>query len=93
MRAPQSATIDIRKEDSLLEGRNLNNKELRKYPTKLGPRYEVSKDGVTIKNTSQNDEGNYICRVRVDETGQLEERIIKLEVCRASFISIAFVCR
>jgi len=33
-----------------------------------------------IKNTSQDDEGTYICRVRVAKTGQLEEKIIKLEV-------------
>ena len=50
--------------------------------------YEVTKEGVTIKNTSRNDEGNYICRVRVDETGQLEERIINLEVSSSSSIHI-----
>ena len=88
MRAPQSATIDIRKEDARLAGRNSSYKEPKISLIKLGQNYEATKMGITIKNTSRNDEGNYICRVRVDETGQLEERIINLEVCRALSISI-----
>ena len=50
--------------------------------------YEITKEGVTIKKTSRDDEGNYICRVRADETGQLEERIINLEVCSSLSINI-----
>ena len=37
-------------------------------------------DGLIIRNVSSQDEGGYICRARVAETGQLEERIIQLKV-------------
>ena len=81
MKAPQSATIDFRREDTSLRGGNQVYKQTQKKTLfKLGSNYEVTENGLMIKNTSQDDEGTYVCRVRVAKTGQLEEKIIKLEV-------------
>ena len=40
----------------------------------------MTSEGLLIRNVSRQDEGGFICRARVAETGQLEERIIQLEV-------------
>ena len=40
----------------------------------------MTPEGLLIRNVSRQDEGGYICRARVSETGQLEERVIQLEV-------------
>ena len=45
-----------------------------------GSKYSVYPDGLLIRNVSSTDEGGYICRARVAQTGQLEERIIRLKV-------------
>ena len=43
-------------------------------------------DGLLIRNVSVQDEGGYICRARVAQTGQLEERIIQLKVILAMLL-------
>ena len=45
-----------------------------------GTKYEKTEEGLLIRNVSRQDGGGYICRARVAETGQLEERKIQLEV-------------
>jgi hypothetical protein len=40
----------------------------------------MTSDGLLIRNVSRQDAGGFICRARVAETGQLEEKIIQLEV-------------
>lgn len=43
-------------------------------------RYIFDTDGLLIKNVQESDDGIYICRAIVMETGELNERNIKLEV-------------
>ena len=43
-------------------------------------KYRMTPEGLLIRNVSRQDEGGYICRARVAETGQLEEMVIQLEV-------------
>ena len=45
-----------------------------------GIKYEMTPQGLLIRNISRQDGGGYICRARVAETGQLEERTIQLQV-------------
>ena len=40
----------------------------------------IKDDGLLIRGISKEDGGKYTCRARVAETGELEERDIKLEV-------------
>ena len=52
-----------------------------------GDRYVIETDGLLIKNVDYDDAGTYTCRARVLETGSLEERDIKLEVCTKRYIN------
>lgn len=45
-----------------------------------GDRYVTHTNGLLIKNVEESDEDIYTCRAVVYETGELAERIIKLEV-------------
>ncbi|XP_054257112.1 fasciclin-2-like isoform X1 [Macrosteles quadrilineatus] len=43
-------------------------------------RYVIDNDGLVIKNVTEDDDGIYICRAIVLDTGELSERNIKVEV-------------
>nr|XP_018899969.1 PREDICTED: fasciclin-2-like [Bemisia tabaci] len=45
-----------------------------------GDRYVIETDGLTIKNVQESDDGSYICRAVVIQTGEFAERVIKVEV-------------
>ena len=45
-----------------------------------GDRYQNVTEGLRIKNVTQEDDGEYICRAEVEEFGRYDERKITLEV-------------
>ncbi|GBP98290.1 Fasciclin-2 [Eumeta japonica] len=52
-------------------------------PITTGDRYVIHTNGLLIKNVQESDDGSYICRAVVIQTGELAERVIKLEVYTA----------
>ena len=45
-----------------------------------GEKYRKTESGLRIMSVSRSDRGAYICRARVANTGQMEEREIEVEV-------------
>ena len=54
------------------------------FPAGRASKYSKSPSGLEIENVSRADRGVYICRARVANTGQMEERKIEVEVSQAS---------
>ena len=57
------------------------------FPAGIASKYSKSPVGLEIENVSRADRGVYICRARLANTGQMEERKIEVEVsgdCEAS---------
>ena len=57
-------------------------------------KYSKSPAGLGIENVSRSDRGVYICRARLANTGQMEERKIEVEVsgdCGASSCLLAVI--
>lgn len=52
------------------------------FAASVGRKYSKTESGLRILNVSRSDRGVYICRARVANTGQMEERDIRLEVSR-----------
>ena len=52
------------------------------FAASAGRKYSKTESGLRILNVSRSDRGVYICRARVANTGQMEERDIRLEVSR-----------
>ena len=52
------------------------------FAASVGRKYSKAESGLRILNVSRSDRGVYICRARVANTGQMEERDIRLEVSR-----------
>ena len=44
------------------------------------PGYIITDDALIISNVSADHRGEYICRARVSQTGQMEEKRIRLQV-------------
>lgn len=47
----------------------------------------IDTDGLVIQNVTEEDDGIYICRAIVLDTGELNERNIKVEVSRLSILT------
>jgi len=45
-----------------------------------GGRYVVEQDGLVIQDITSEDDGTYVCRAKVQEEGEIEERRIQVEV-------------
>ena len=82
VRARPTAVTDWKKVDTIKQLEGWEDIEGQGYAglVVVGSKYKVYPDGLLIRNVTSTDEGGYICRARVDKTGQLEERIIKLKV-------------
>ena len=46
----------------------------------LGDQYVIESDGLLIKGVTKKNAGTFTCRARVPQTGELEERDIRLDV-------------
>ena len=82
VRANPAAEIDWKKVDSVkqMTGEGYTNSTVMYSHVGTDPEYRMTPEGLLIRNVSRQDEGGYICRARVAETGQLEERMIQLKV-------------
>ena len=49
-----------------------------------GEQYVIESDGLLIKEVTKKNAGTYTCRARVPQTGELEERDVRLDVGRKS---------
>ncbi|XP_055380619.1 fasciclin-2 [Condylostylus longicornis] len=49
-------------------------------PIRTGAKYVIEPDGLLIKNVQESDDGFYTCRALVMQTGDLDERHIRVEV-------------
>ena len=47
---------------------------------RIGDQYVIESDGLLIKSVEKKDAGTYTCRARVPQTGELEERDVRLDV-------------
>ena len=45
-----------------------------------GDQYVIESDGLLIKDVTKKNAGTFTCRARVPQTGELEERDIRLDV-------------
>ena len=45
-----------------------------------GDQYVIESDGLLIKAVTRKNAGTYTCRARVPQTGELEERDVRLDV-------------
>ena len=45
-----------------------------------GDQYVIESDGLLVRSVQRGDAGTYTCRARVPQTGELEERHIRLDV-------------
>ena len=45
-----------------------------------GEQYVIESDGLLIKDVTKKNAGTFTCRARVPQTGELEERDIRLDV-------------
>ena len=45
-----------------------------------GDQYVIESDGLLVRSVQRGDAGTYTCRARVPQTGELEERDIRLDV-------------
>ena len=48
----------------------------------------IESDGLLIKGVTKKNAGTYTCRARVPQTGELEERDVRLDVSRQFYRSL-----
>lgn len=53
-----------------------------------GEQYVIESDGLLIKGVTKKNAGTYTCRARVPQTGELEERDVRLDVSRQFYRSL-----